>query len=210
MDAIGTQYTHETPMNRMWEFSSRLFANESFNWIWFLAVPLSATSLVNSSLSFNFAAPQSIIHIRKWLKQQNQLSLHPQIKRNCVKTHPEDCVFVAPFCAIRPHSAFARVQWHNSPRLQRGFVDMQTCQMSKMVSKNTIRDVGSTTLYTAYTVDTVYTIQNAKYWMGWTGLGGWIPQYTVMTTRVPTVLIRNVSVFNLSQKIDVTIHHVLR
>ena len=94
---------------------------------------------------------------------------HPQITRNCFKTHPEDCVFVAPFCAIRPHSAFARVQWHNSPRLQRGFVDMQTYQMSKMVSKNTIRDVGSTALYTAYTVDTVYNIQNAKYWMDWTG-----------------------------------------
>ena len=41
--------------------------------------------------------------------------------------------------------------------------------MSKMVSKNTIRDVGSTALYTAYTVDTVYNIQNAKYWMDWTG-----------------------------------------
>ena len=77
-------------------------------------------------------------------------------------------------------------------------VDLWTCRHAECPKwcQITIRDVGSTRLYTAYTVDTVYTFQNAKYWMGWTGLGGWIPQYTVITTRAPSVLIKDVSVFN--------------
>ena len=81
-------------------------------------------------------------------------------------------------------------------------VDLWTCRHAECPKwcQIIIRDVGSTTLYAACTVDTVYTFQNAKYWMGWTGLGGWIPQYTVITTRAPSVLIKDVSVFNQSQK----------
>ena len=198
MDAIGTQYTHETPMDRVWEFSSRLFANKSFNWIWILVVRLSVTSLVNSSLSLNFAGSQNIIKIRKWLKQLNHLwlllythKLRGFASKLTLKTAYLWHRFAPSVLTLRlPGSSDTTVLAYN--------VDLWTCRHAKCPKwcQITIRGVGSTRLYTAYTVDTVYTFQNAKYWMGWTGLGGWIPQYTVITTRAPSVLIKDVSVFN--------------